>query len=294
MEPARDGPADAALLIHGVGRDVAGAAVARHPLFGTKHDGPGSTEAATPLRIGAMAPLVYVCVRPQQGAAAAEYESFRTGSRLEPGELEQWDLVGEPLPDDAFERWRGFMVGGSPFNVTDPESTKTDVQRRLEVDLARIAERAAAGETAALFTCFGIGVVTRTLGGSVTRGYPEDTGPSIVTLTDAGRRDPLFGGLAPAFTVLTAHKEGSATPPPGAMLLATNDGCPVQAYRVGERLYATQFHPEPTTRAFTERMAVYRDDGYFAATDYDRIAGQVLAASVTEPNRILRGFAHTF
>ena len=39
----------------------------------------------------------------------------------------------------------------------------------------------------------------------------------------------------------------------------------MQAYRVGERLYATQFHPEPTTRAFTERMAVYRDDGYFAA-----------------------------
>ena len=47
------------------------------------------------------------------------------------------------------------------------------------------------------------------------------------------------------------------------MLLASNDGCPVQAYRVGDRLYATQFHPEPTAKAFTERMAVYRDDGYF-------------------------------
>ena len=241
-----------------------------------------------------MAPLVYVCVRPQQGAAAAEYESFRTGARLEPGELEQLNLVRDPLPVDAFERWRGFMVGGSPFNLTDPESTKTDVQQRLEADLARIAERAAAAETAALFTCFGIGVVTRTLGGSVTRGYPEDTGPSTVSLTDAGRRDALFGPLAPSFTVLTAHKEGSATPPPGAALLATNERCPVQAYRVGDRLYATQFHPEPTTRAFTERMAVYRDDGYFAASDYERIAGQVLAASVTEPNRILRAFAHGF
>ena len=77
-------------------------------------------------------------------------------------------------------------------------------------------------------------------------------------------------------------------------LLATNDGCPVQAYRVGDRLYATQFHPEPTTRAFTERMAVYRDDGYFAANDYDAIAGRVLAASVTEPARLLRAFARAF
>ena len=41
-------------------------------------------------------------------------------------------------------------------------------------------------------------------------------------------------------------------------------------------------------------MAVYRDDGYFAAHDYDRIAATVLAASLTEPPRILRAFATAF
>ncbi len=147
---------------------------------------------------------------------------------------------------------------------------------------------------AALFTCYGIGVATRALGGEVTRAYPEDTGPTRVTLTDEGRRDPLFGGLADTFTALTAHKEGTGRMPAGATLLATNEACPVQAYRVGERLYATQFHPEPTGQAFTERMAVYRDDGYFAAGDYDRIAALVLAASLTEPARILRAFATAF
>lgn len=241
-----------------------------------------------------MAPLVYVCVRPQLGAAAAEYESFRSGARLGDGELDQLDLVRHELPEDAFERWRGFVVGGSPFNVTDPESTKTDVQRRLEGALARIAERAADGRTAALFTCYGIGIATRTLGGSVTRAYPEDTGPTTVSLTDDGSRDALFGGLANTFTALTAHKEGVAQPPAGAVLLATNEACPVQAYRVGDRLYATQFHPEPTAQAFTERMAVYRDDGYFAAGDYDAIAARVLAASLTEPARILQRFGQTF
>lgn len=241
-----------------------------------------------------MAPLVYVCVRPQLGAAAAEYESFRTGARLGDGELDRLDLVREELPEDAFDRWRGFVVGGSPFNVTDPESTKTDVQRRLEAALARIAERAADGRTAALFTCYGIGIATRTLGGSVTRAYPEDTGPTTVSLTEDGSRDPLFGGLAHTFTALTAHKEGTERAPAGAVLLATNDACPVQAYRIGDRLYATQFHPEPTARAFTERMAVYRDDGYFAAGDYDAIAARVLAASLTEPTRVLQRFAQTF
>ena len=100
-----------------------------------------------------------------------------------------------------------------------------------------------------------------------------------------GRGDVRLGGAA---------LSKSERLPEGAVLLAENEGCPVQAYRVGERLYATQFHPEPTGRAFTERMAVYRDDGYFAANDFDRIATQVLAASLTQPPRILRAFATTF
>ena len=241
------------------------------------------------------APLLYVCVRPQLGAAAAEYESFRTATRLEPRELAQHDLVRQPLPDDAFEKYSGFVVGGSPFNVADPESTKTDVQRRLEADLERIAGHAAeATGAAALFTCYGIGVVTRMLGGEVSRAFPEDTGPVTIELTSDGRSDPVLGGLATRFTALTAHKEGTGALPPGAALLAQNEASPVQAYRVGDRLYATQFHPEPTARAFTQRMAVYRDDGYFAANDFDLIAGRVLAASVTEPARLLRAFARRF
>jgi len=244
-------------------------------------------------------PLLYVCVRPQQGAAAAEYESFRAAARLDQSQLVKLDLIHEPLPADVLERYSGFFVGGSPFNVTDPESTKTDVQRRLEADLERLAAAAMSAPSdadgiAAFFTCYGIGVVTRMLGGEVSRAYPEDTGPVMIDLTADGESDPLLGGLARRFTALTAHKEGSAQVPPGATLLATNSGCPVQAFRVGERLYATQFHPEPTTRAFTERMAVYRDDGYFPANDFDTVAGRVLAASVTEPVRLLRAFARTF
>lgn len=239
-------------------------------------------------------PLLYVCVRPQQQAASAEYDSFRRAARLDESQLGQHDLVRDPLPADAFDRYSGFLVGGSPFNTTDPESSKTDAQRRLEADLETIAARAADARTAALFTCYGIGVVTRLLGGVVSRAYPEDTGPTIVELTHEGIIDPLLGGLATRFSALTAHKEGSAVPPPSGVLLARNDGCPVQAYRVGDRLYATQFHPEPTPKAFTERMAVYRDDGYFPVEDYDHIAARVLAASVTEPVRLLRAFAQRF
>lgn len=241
------------------------------------------------------APLLYVCVRPQQGAAAAEYESFRSAMRLDAAQLEQHDLVREPLPHNIFERYSGFVVGGSPFNICDPALSKTAVQLRLEKDLEHIAAHTAAGDgPAAMFTCFGIGVVTRMLGGEVSRAFPEDTGPATIELTPDGQSDPLFGNLATRFTALTAHKEGTATAPRDAVLLAQNEGCPVQAYRVGDRLYTTQFHPEPTSKAFTERMVVYRDDGYFDSHAFDEIAARVLAASITEPTRLLREFAKKF
>lgn len=241
-----------------------------------------------------MPPLVYLCVRPQLDAADGEYASFRAAMQVGEGELERWDLVEEPLPGDAFSRWRGFVVGGSPFNTTEPAAAKPAEQVRIEAGLSAVAEAAAAGETTALFTCFGIGVATRALGGEVTLAHPEGTGPTGIRLTAEGRRDRLFGGLQAEFSALTAHKEATSRLPGGAVLLATNDECPVQAYRVGDRLYATQFHPEPTGVAFTERMTIYRNHGYFDADAYDEVAETVLAADLTEPQRLLREFARLF
>jgi GMP synthase (glutamine-hydrolysing) len=236
-------------------------------------------------------PLVYLCVRPEAEAARAESASFRAEAQLDQEQLEMLDLTREPLPADAFERWSGFLVGGSPFNVSDREMDKSGIQRRVEADLERVAGAAVDARVSALFTCYGIGVVTRMLGGTVSRAYPEPTGPTEVRLTDAAAGDPILGALTTRFTALSAHKEGSGEAPPSAVLLATNEACPVQAYRVGQRLYATQFHPESTPLPFTERMAFYRDGGYFAAAEYAEIAQRVLAASVTEPGRMLRAFA---
>lgn len=234
------------------------------------------------------APLLYVCARPQRVAAEAEWASFRDGLGVRDHELVHHDLVREPLPADL-DRFAAVVVGGSPFNVTDPD--KTDEQRRLERDLERLAAAAIEGRTRALFTCFGIGVVTRFLGGDVTLGHPEGTGPADISLTEAGRADELFGILEPRFQALTAHKEGTASVPPGATLLAQNSACPVQAYRAGRALWATQFHPEPTTEAFVERMVVYRDAGYFDADAFDEVSAHVRTASVEQPTRLLRSFA---
>ena len=233
-----------------------------------------------------MASILYVCVRPEEGAADAEHRSFRRA--LGVPVLDRWNLLDRPLDRPIADRYDGVVIGGSPFNVVVEE--RGDLQRRVEEDLEQIARDAADGPLSAMFTCYGIGVVTRMLGGTVGTAVPESTRATSIRITSAGADDSLFGPSAPEMSVLTAHKEGSIEPPPGAVLLATNDDCPVQAYRVGDRLYATQFHPEVTPQDFVDRMAYYRTTGYFDPREYDLTAQRVLAASASGTD-LLRRFA---
>jgi GMP synthase (glutamine-hydrolysing) len=237
-----------------------------------------------------MASLLYVCVRPETGAADAEHASFRRALGVDV--VDRIDLLHESLDPTRLDGYRGVVVGGSPFNVSD--ATKSPVQRRVEADLEALARAAIAGDIAVFFTCFSIGVVTRMLGGEVVTATPESASATVIEVTSDGADDPVFGPSGPALTVFTAHKESAESTPPGAVLLATNPACPVQAYRVGTHLYAAQFHPEPTPRDFADRMTFYRTTGYFDPDEFDRVQGQVLAASVTEGAALLRRFADVF
>lgn len=237
-----------------------------------------------------MASLLYVCVRPETGAADAEHASFRRALGVDV--VDRLDLLHEPLTPAHLDRYRGVVIGGSPFNVTD--TAKTPVQQRVEGDLERLALAAQEQRIAAFFTCFGIGVLTRHLGGDVVTTMPEPASATVIDTTPEGAADPIFGPSGPALTVFTAHKESAATTPPGAVLLATNETCPVQAYRVGTHLYAAQFHPEPTPRDFADRMTFYRTTGYFDPTRFDAVQQEVLASSVTEGAALLRRFAALF
>ncbi|MGN7862597.1 glutamine amidotransferase-related protein [Microbacterium sp. 22303] len=235
-----------------------------------------------------MASLLYVGVRPELDAATAERASFRVALGVDADALDRIDLTTSALPDDVFDRYAGFVIGGSPFNVTDVR--KSETQRRVESDLERIAERAIDGATTAFFTCFGIGVITRLLGGEVGMDNPEEATAAEIRTTAAAVTDPLFGPAGPVFHAFTAHKESAVAVPSGAVLLAGNDTCPVQAYRVGADLYATQFHPEPSPRDFADRMVFYRTTGYFDPDAFHTVQEAVLESVVTEPARILHRF----
>ena len=203
--------------------------------------------------------------------------------------LDTLDVDREVVSPDVLDRYAAVVVGGSPYSITDAEREKSAGQLLAERQLAGLAERALERDRPLFFTCFGIGVLTRVLGGVVDRSHPETVSVAESRLTEAGSSDPVAGVLPPRFDALTGHKESAPEPPPGAVLLATNDASPVQLYRVGSVL-ASQFHPEPSNRDFVQRATIYARSGYFPEDQLRSVTAQLLSRPVVAPPKLLRRF----
>ncbi|WP_146901707.1 glutamine amidotransferase [Cellulomonas aerilata] len=237
-----------------------------------------------------MRPFLLLSTRADDHAAESEYESFRRFGGLTADELHQVRLERVPLPALDLDDWSGIVVGGSPFCTSDPEDEKSEVQLRVERELAGLLDEVVARDMPFLGACYGVGTLGVHQGGVVDRTFGEPVGAVEVTLSDAGRGDPVFRAVPDAFDAFVGHKEALREPPPHAVVLASSPGCPVQAFRVGDNLYATQFHPELDVPGIVERVRIYRDAGYFPPDDVDRVVEALRTSHVVHPPALLRAF----
>lgn len=198
------------------------------------------------------------------------------------------------MPHIDLDDYSGIIVGGSPFNTSDPDESKSAVQLRVEAELGELIEQVMPRDFPFFGACYGIGLLANHLDGVVDGTWPEGAGPARVTLTAAGTADPLFSHLGESFDAFVGHKEACTILPSGAVLLASGTDCPVQAFRIGSNVYATQFHPELTEASILTRIRVYRENGYFDPAEFDDVAARIRAAHVTEPLRLVRAFVERF
>jgi len=235
-------------------------------------------------------PFLLMAIRAEDAAADNEYDSFLSLGGLEEGDLRRVRLEQRALGDVDLDDWSGILIGGGPFNYTEQEDLKTPVQRRVEADLHGLLDRVVQADFPFLGACYGIGALGCHQGAVLDRRFSEPVGPVEITLTPQGRRDPLLGALPAAFEAFTGHKEAISQLPEHAVLLASSAGCPVQAFRVGANVYATQFHPELDVAGLFTRIDVYKHAGYFDPDQADEIKAQAARSHITWPPAILRGF----
>jgi GMP synthase (glutamine-hydrolysing) len=119
-------------------------------------------------------------------------------------------------------------------------------------------------------------------------------GPTTLRLTAAGRTDPLFEVLPDDFEAFVGHKEAIAKLPEHAVHLASSSACPVQAFRIGRNVYATQFHPELDVPGIQNRIDIYQDYGYFARSEAQGLKDAAAASRVVHPPHLVSRFVELY
>ena len=167
---------------------------------------------------------------------------------LEDGhELVPWPINrhGAP-PRDGYD---AVMVFGGDQNVGE-ESEHPWLDEEYEALRRWVAE-----DTPLFAVCLGAQALAHALGAPVAPVDVQLAGFYATELTDAGAADPVLGALPPRFEALNGNGYAFDVPA-GAVQLAR--GPVPQAFRVGERAWAVQFHPEVR---HDQVMAWFADEG---------------------------------
>jgi GMP synthase (glutamine-hydrolysing) len=239
-----------------------------------------------------MKPFLLLATREVDLAADDEYQAMRRFAGLEESQLRRVRLEQGTLGPVDLDELSGVIIGGGPFNSSDAE--KSEVQVRVEAEISGLLDEIVPRDFPFLGACYGIGTLGMHQGAVVDRTYSEPVGPTMVNLTDQGRADRLFQALPDSFEAFVGHKEAINKLPGHAVNLASSAGCPVQAFRVGTNVYATQFHPELDADGIAVRIDVYKHAGYFEPHRAEDLKATARASNVVHPPDLLRRFVELF
>jgi len=146
--------------------------------------------------------------------------------------------AGEPVPTTLPDGIDGLVVLGGEMAAWE------DHRAPWLPELRDLTAAAVADGMPVLGVCLGGQVMTLACGGVVDRAPVAEVGVYELDLAPEAADDPLFSVLPDSVPVAEYHGDAMLEAPAGAVLLASTPGCPIQGYRLGERAWAVQFHPE--------------------------------------------------
>ncbi len=194
--------------------------------------------------------------------------------------------AGDALPADL-AGYDGFLVLGGEMGAYDDAAcdwlapTKQLLSDAVRRDLPTLA------------VCLGMQLLAVAEGGTVAR---LAAGPQIglhaVRPSLSAARDPLFAPLGAGAGAAHWNNDLVTNPPPGAVELARTDAG-LQAYRLGERVWAVQFHPEVGVDILRVWAAADVAAGLFPAELAEERLAAVAAADL-ELVRTWRGVTKSF
>lgn len=165
----------------------------------------------------------------------------------------------DPDAQPCTDRYRGLIVLGGPMNVEDHAH-----RRHLLTEMRAIETMLAQGKPV-LGICLGAQLLAHVLGAPVVQNEAPEIGWHPLTLTDAGRNDPVLSHHACGTPVFQWHRYRFDVPE-SAVHLAESPTCGPQAFRHGDNAYGFQFHMEVdqpliarwlSNRAYLDELATH-------------------------------------
>jgi GMP synthase (glutamine-hydrolysing) len=151
--------------------------------------------------------------------------------------LDVFRLCSDPIP--LPKNTRGLIALGGPQHVYEPHRAAFLVPELHLLHQAVLAGLPVFG------ICLGAQLLAKSMGGEARKAPQKEIGWIPLELSDAGRQDPVLSALDEGVPQFQWHEDTYAMPPE-ATFLAASATCPQQAFKLNERVYGVQFHPEVT------------------------------------------------
>ena len=240
-------------------------------------------------------PVLILQLRPEDATSNSEYACFLKYGQLQVKDTCRMRIEQSGIPADLkLDDYSAIIVGGSPFDISTPENKKSDIQKKIEADFNHLLDQVVPRDFPFLGACSGNGLLGNYLGTCISTKYGEAVSCVKLDITEAGKQDPLLAGFPKQIDVLLGHKEACDTTPEGTTLLMTGNDCPVQMFRIGDNVYATQFHPEGDAEEFILRIDTYSNHGYFKPHEADALKEAVSRKPTPYAQDILRRFVNRY
>jgi GMP synthase (glutamine-hydrolysing) len=240
-----------------------------------------------------MPSLRYLLLQTRNGSDPMRAQEMRCFAKMlgcEISAIEVFDLLGSSDPGSKLDAADVCLLGGSGHYSAASEPRRPRPRPWLERALDTMREiHHRAKPTFA--SCWGFQAMARAMGGRCVHDPPNaEVGTIDVSLTAAGRDDPLFGGLPPVFAAQAGHEDHVVELPPDAVLLASSARVKEQAFHfAGRPIYCTQFHPELDRAAMLERVIAYPEYvAQIARVPFDEFVQS--CRETPESNSLLRRF----
>lgn len=180
-------------------------------------------------------------IREEEKELEFERSSFLRSAGLSEDELISVDFLKNGIDAETFYA-DAIIIGGSKYGVAKNDPGKFVPNLGKLINFVNLAINK---DIPFLGVCFGHQLLAYVYGGEVIHEpRKEERGTYVMELTKEAKNDSLFGNLPKKFNAQCAHHDYVFNLPSEAIILAKSELCAVEAFRMGEKIYGAQFHPE--------------------------------------------------